>query len=141
MNLELERFIERCRRIDFRNRNELLEGIKSGEIILSSLKSNSDLPCRHFLDIYEHREKHLRRFQTQHSERLRKDVLEMINEMSQTPDERVELWIFTRQPNIIFSVFENTNRRKILGCLKAVDKRLTSEDEWNELWGKPKTVV
>jgi len=140
-NSELKLFIERCERDNFRNRNELLEGIKSGEIIFDTHKSDSDFPCSHFIGIYERREKHLKQFQTKHSERLRKDVLEMLERMSKTPDAKVGYWNFNKEPNISFDIFVNVDTQEIFGCNKGFDKRLTPEDEWNELWGKSKTVA
>ena len=60
MNSELKTFIERCKLDNFRNRDELLKGIKSGEIIFDTRKSDSDFPCHHFIEIYKRREKHLK---------------------------------------------------------------------------------
>ena len=132
---DLEKFVERCEKDNFRNRDELLEGIKSGEIVFNTHKSDSDFPCSHFIGIYERREKHLKQFQTEHSERLRKDVLEILERMSKTPDAKVGYWNFKKEPNISFAIFVNVNTQEIYGCTKGVDKRLTSEDEWEEIWG------
>jgi hypothetical protein len=97
MNSHLEIFVERCEKDDFCNRDELLEGIKSGEIIFDTHQSDSDSPCSHFIGIYKHREKHLKQFQTEHSERLRKDVSEMLERMSKTPDAKVGYWNFKKE--------------------------------------------
>jgi hypothetical protein len=136
MNSDLERFVETCKLINFRNRDELIEGIKSGEIIFDTHKSDSDFSCSHFIGIYERREKHLRQFQTEHSERLRKDVLEILERMSKTPDAKVGCWIFKKEPNISFALFVNVNTQEIFGCTKGIDKRLTLENELEEIWGK-----
>lgn len=135
-NSELETFIESCERDNFRNRKELLEGIRSGEIIFDIYKSDSNFPCNHFISIYKRREKHLKQFQTEHSERLRKDVLEILERMSNKPDAKVGYWNFKKQPNVSFAIFVNVDTQEIFGCTKSVDKRLTSEDEWEEIWGK-----
>lgn len=128
-------FIERCERDNFRNRDELFEGVKSGEIIFEANKSDSDLPCSHFTWIYEGREEHLRQFQTVHSERLRKDVLEMLAGMSKTPDAKVGCWNFEKEPNVTFTVFVNADAQEIFGCTKGFNRRLTSENDWKEIWG------
>jgi len=136
MNPDLEKFVEWCEKDNFRNRDELLEGIKSGEIIFDTHKSDSQFPCTHFIKIYDRREKHLKQFQTEHSERLRKDVLEMLKRMSKTPDAKVGYWNFNKEPNISFAVFVDVDTQEIFGCTRGVDKRLTPEDESEEVWGK-----
>ncbi|HEV8593519.1 MAG TPA: hypothetical protein VGQ55_15550 [Pyrinomonadaceae bacterium] len=136
MNSELQAFIARCEQFDFRNREELLKGIQSGEIFLVSHQPDSDYPCRHFLGIYQRRAEHLNKFQTEHAERLRKDVLEFVENMQKAPDQRLKSWTFTKKPNMLFSVFESTDLTQIFGCIKALDTRLTPEHTWNDLWGK-----
>lgn len=136
MNSDLKRFLERCKSSDFRNRDELLGGINSGEIVLDTHKADSDLPCTHFIEIYERREKHLTQFQTEHSERLREDVLEILERMLKMPNAKVGCWNFKKEPNIGFAVFVNADTQEIFGCTRGVDKRLTPENEWEKLWGK-----
>jgi hypothetical protein len=136
MNKDLEKFLEICEQDDFRNRDELLGGIRTGEIVAASCKLNSNNSCHHFIGIYDHREKHLRQFQTKHSERLRKDVLEMLERMSKTPDAKVGSWRFTKEPNVSFSIFINADTKEILGCIRGIDKRPTPEDEWEKIWCK-----
>ncbi len=135
-NSELATFIKKCEQNNFRNREELLTGIKSGEIAFDTHKSDSDFHCSHFNGIYERREKHLRQFQTEHSENLRKDVLEILEKMSKTPNAKDRYWNFNKKPNVSFNVFENVETQEIFGCTKGFDKRLTSNNEWEEIWGK-----
>lgn len=135
MKSELEQFIKHCEESAFRNRAELLDGIRSGQIGIESHRNASDYPSRHFLDIYQRRAEHLQQFQTDHSKRLRNDVLEFVEHMLEIPDQRIcGRWSFSKEPNITFSVFESTDTGRIIGCIKAVDKRLTSDLEWKQLW-------
>jgi hypothetical protein len=92
------------------------------------------LPCRHFLEIYRYRAVHLSRYQTAHARSLREDVLALCDELAKTPEEPVQVWRFSMAPYYNFAVFEGVNSQRILGCNSTADRRLMSEQEWEELW-------
>ena len=112
---DLEELIKRCEVAKFRKRDELIGGIRSGELNLTDSPSLDAVPVEQLLTIYESRAEHLKQFQTEHSERLRSDVLELINNLRIAVDGRVAFWGFKKDPNISFEVFETSDRSEILG--------------------------
>ncbi len=138
--VELEIFLQRHEHSHFRHSEELIAGIRAGMCVLVRTpycrhSRRPLLPCRHFLKIYRYRAVHLSRYQTAYACSLREDVLALCDELGKTLEEPVQFWRFSMARYYNFVVFEDANSHRILGCTFSADRRLMSEQEWEELWG------
>jgi hypothetical protein len=132
--IERQAFIRSCSSSNFRNREELIAGLESDQIILDSFHEGSRIPASNLIDIYTRRARRLSKYDTEHSRGILGDVRELIENLSLNPDELVRLWGFVKEPNIVYAVLEGTIAGMILGCVRAKDSRLTPPHEWEHLW-------
>ena len=120
----------------FRHSEELLAAISVGQCSLNASALSGRLPsCGHLLGIYRQRVKHLHGFSTQHAITIREDCEALVRELGITPDEPCRIWIFKSEAQD-FSVFEAIESRRILGCVRSVDKREVDDVTWRALWGE-----
>jgi hypothetical protein len=133
---DTEIFLDRHERSQFRHRDELLAAILSGECVLTERPRPelSSLPCSYFLHIYQIRARHLEPYTTPHARSIWEDVLDLCEELEKTPDEPVQFWSFAMAPHVVFNVSEGAETLRVLGCIKAVDRRLIAPEAWEALW-------
>ena len=77
---------------------------------------------------------HLQDYATKHAISIREDVEALCEELKSSPEELCRIWMF-KTSSCDFIVFEEISTHRILGCVRAVDKREVDEATWNELWG------
>ena len=136
--MEPHDFITRHGHATFRHRDELLAAIQSGSCVLTHAPDGTEsLPCSHFLRIIGIRTEHLRQFVSPHAASLIADSEALIRELEQCPDELCGIWCFSLPPHHTFSVHEALSSHRILGCMRAVDRRLVDDQTWEHLWNEP----
>lgn len=133
MNMEkdeqLQRFFQLCKNSSFPHREELIDGIKNNEIDFSrysQTKSNG----KHFLGIYTFRAKRLANAETESGKRLNKEVLLLCENLKNSLEDEIGLWVFCKRPNWMYGLFENIRTSEIVGCTLGTDKRIVSEGDY-----------
>jgi hypothetical protein len=132
---QIQKFFELCESSSFSHREELLRGVNAGEYLFESY-SNSEVPTQQLLGTYSFRANHLAEKQGKHAQTLRNDTLKFVEELEKFPNDKVKFWHFSINESSQYTVFENVNSQKILGCIRNVDKRKVSESEWEKLWNE-----
>jgi hypothetical protein len=61
----------------------------------------------------------------------------LIVELEHSLDEPCGVWCFSLAPHHTFSVMEGLASNRVLGCIRAVDKRLIDDPAWEKLWHDP----
>src|SRR6185369_142400 len=131
----IEEFVAQHSQSDFRHRDQLFLLLRSSAV---TCKTDSSLvSCEHLLNIYRRRANHLLRYTTSHAQQLRDDVLALCDALANTRDEHCRLWSFS-SPDSDYTVFEGAETGRILGSVLAKDKRLTTPNEWDNLWRETK---
>ncbi len=133
---QLKYFLNLVENSLFNYREKIIEGLKSGKLILED-KLKNEVFSQSLLEIYQHRANGLaQREKGIHSERLVKDTLAFCENLAKFPDDRVSFWRLRIDNVWSYTVFEGTESKKILGCILTADRRFVSEEEWNEIWNK-----
>jgi hypothetical protein len=133
----VELFLSRHGHALFHHSQELLSGLRSGVCRLTSGPDKTPSPCSHLLHIYRFRAEHLRRFSSAHARSILEDVEHLCTELAVRPNSTCVGWSFSAPPYFNYGVFEASDTHRLLGCIKAIDRRLVSEEEWSRLWGDP----
>lgn len=136
---ELSDFLRRYENTPFRHSETLLPALLSGKCILARTPAadHNLMPCRHYLEIYQHRAQTLLHYKSVYPQSLREDAVALCHELIKNPDEPSRLWVFTMPPYFEFAVFEAINSRRILGCFCFIDRNIIGEKEWEALWLDP----
>src|SRR6267378_1620354 len=98
--VDVETFLKRHEGTRFRHSEELIECIKSGKCALQ-IKPDSagaTVPASHLLRTYRRRANHLEQFDSLHAKTIREDVLVLCENLEQTTEESVQLWLFLMPP-------------------------------------------
>lgn len=132
---QIQKFIKLCESSSFPHREELLRGIEVGEYLLESF-SNSQVPAKELSGTYKIKAEIAGRNNSFHARRLADDTLQLVSELENAPDDKVNFWHFSVNEASHYVCFEGANSNKILGCILTVDKRKVSESEWEKLWNK-----
>jgi hypothetical protein len=128
-------FISRHGRTTFRHSDELFAAIRSGACVLDHAPDGTEsLPCSHFLRIYRIRAEHIRQFTSPHAVSLIADSDTLASELERSSDEPCGVWCFFLPPHHTFSVYEALPSQRVLGCVRAVDRRLVDDLTWERLW-------
>lgn len=134
---EKERFIESFKNSEFRYKDEIFNGLDSGEMRFDRTSESKEYKhsCKHFLDIYQGRATHLKRFDSAHANRLREETVALCKELAKSPNENCNIWTFFAPPHSTYHVFVSESGG-VLGTLLTASKLLMTADEWEKLWGR-----
>jgi len=135
--METSDFIARHGGTTFRHSNELFAAIRSGVCVLQGFSDGGErLPGSHFLRIYKIRTDMLRdrRLNSPLAVTIIADSEALMHELEQCTEEPCGVWIFSLPPHDTFSIYEALRSRRVLGCIRAVDRRLVDNHTWEHLW-------
>ena len=121
---------------EFKHKDELLSSINSSTE--TNVSENTDgllTNIAHMMAIYPRRVKNLQRYNGIHPKELAADITTFIDVCS-TPGAKIAaIYGIEVTPNVIYSVCIFEHPHKIVSW-KSYDKRKTSDDEWNRIWGE-----
>lgn len=130
-------FITKYGEATFRHSDELFACLRSGACVLdTSSDGDHSLPGSHFLRIYQIRTQMLREREPRspHAAAIIADAEALADELARHSDEPCGVWCFSRPPHYTFSVYEALRSHRVLGCIRAVDRRLVDDQTWERLW-------
>lgn len=138
MSDSAQRFASEFKAAHFHHRETLIEGIERGDVTLQSFTEDSSQKASSYLRIYEFRLEGLDRRlgNTNHVSELKSDVRALCAGLAKEPDDRVDLWIFSKDPYYTYSVFVGHETRSVFGCFRGVDDRLIDAETRRTLWGE-----
>ena len=132
---DVQRFLRLCENSAFPHREELLNGINSGEYRLESY-SHSEVPSESLLETYLVKAKVVAGHVGEHARRLASDTAAFIEELTKVSREKVNFWHFSVNESSGYTLFEGEDCGRILGCIFTVDRRKVSESDWEKLWSE-----
>ena len=135
--MKIDSFIRKHSQKHFPHANELIKAIRDKECTLYHAPGifSRGVSTSVLLHTYRRRVEHLKQFSTEHAKLLQKDTAYLCDRLLHSSDSRCQMWIFSFSGGRGVTVFEGRPSEEVLGCLKTVDKRAVSEEEWKELWG------
>jgi hypothetical protein len=68
------------------------------------------------------------------------DAEALIPEFERHADEPCAVWCFSLRPHHTFSVYEALVSSRVLGCMRAIDRRLVDNQYWEDLWDEAGTA-
>jgi hypothetical protein len=134
---DIEYFVALCERSNFRSRDEIFDGIRSKKYDLTRYPKKG-VPAQSMLEIYRRRLRHIGHFadNSRHAEQMVGDIDAYVSELENAIEDEIKLWRVSVDGMWTYAIFEGTEVGKILGCIRVVDKRTVSDDEWKTLWGE-----
>lgn len=135
---DIAAFIALCERSNFRGRDEIMDGIRSGKYELTQYTSETGVPVASMLEIYRRRSRHVGQFaeRSSHASRMVDDIDAYVRELENAPDDVVKVWRVTVDRAWSYSIFEGAAARTILGCIYTADRRTFTSEGWDVLWGR-----
>ncbi len=89
------------------------------------------------LRTYRRRAEHLGRFSTPHAEQLRADVLAFCTALEALPPEcPIVCCSIDLNDGRSLVLFERADTNGLLGILRTVDRRMVTDQEWDDLWDR-----
>ena len=134
---DIDDFVALCGKSNFRNRDEVLDGIRSKKYELIRYR-NGSVPARSMLEIYKRRSQHVGQFaaNSKHAARIASDIDAYLLELENAMDDEIKLWRVSEDGMWSYALFEGVAAGRILGCIYGVDRRTVSSEEWDRLWGR-----
>ena len=86
--------------------------------------------------IYAARHHHLGQFTSAHAQRLRQEVLALLEALSKCSEDNARLWMFNGPEGLQVFAWDDPRTERLFGCVKVYDRRALSDEEWQELWGE-----
>jgi hypothetical protein len=96
--------------------------------------NSKSIKIEELLPIYLGRAKHLEKFNSKHANDLLKSTNEFCSNMKLTSKSICNFYRFKGSEHHMYLVVAVPDSLELLGCLRTVDKRNVSTEEWDYLW-------
>lgn len=132
----LDQVFARLRVADVPHANEIVSGLADGSITVDrSSLAGAGCSCAELHDTYTFRSRP-RQAPSEHSTRLRHDTLRLVDGLARHKEKRCYTLGFSKEPNISYALFVLSDFAEVLGCYMSYDRRKTSDEEWERIWGE-----
>jgi hypothetical protein len=98
------------------------------------------VPVIQFLQVYTTRAERLAQYSSEHARRLREDSLSFVRELESLDGDFVNSWYVAINESTRYILFVAIRSKKIVGCLRVVDRPKVSDQEWQNIWGDPVAI-